>query len=281
MKIKELEEAQKRRAELKSQKKSNITSTTDFLTTVYIGGKLGDTYNMHVSLSLIWSVTWRVCHMMWPVVCHMTCFMCCTVYVTWPDACQNYDLLELLYCVCLHMLQCVTSYNECHMTWHDQLCVTWPALCHMTSFASHDRLASHDLSHIMNWCHVTCCVTWSLFLSDQWCLYSSRCGGGGDQSQGPPAWLLCPLPGAGWLGVPSCSLLCWETSRCPLLCRHWALSLSPEKCLLGNPQSSRESFSRIVTWAGHKLRVCVGCCMVCTQAACSVKLSNNGHIRTS
>ena len=50
MKIKELEEEQKKRAELKSQKISNITSTTDFLTTIYIGGRLGDTYNMHVSV---------------------------------------------------------------------------------------------------------------------------------------------------------------------------------------------------------------------------------------
>jgi hypothetical protein len=51
MKIKELEEAQKKRAEMKSNKSSNFSTLTDFLTTVYIGGKLGDTYNMHVSLS--------------------------------------------------------------------------------------------------------------------------------------------------------------------------------------------------------------------------------------
>lgn len=47
-KIKELEAMQKKRAELKSQKQSTISSSTDFLTTIYIGNKLGDTYNTRV-----------------------------------------------------------------------------------------------------------------------------------------------------------------------------------------------------------------------------------------
>ena len=47
--IKEAELNQKRRAELMSQKQSSMSGTTGFLNTIYINGKLGDTYNISVS----------------------------------------------------------------------------------------------------------------------------------------------------------------------------------------------------------------------------------------
>ena len=47
--IKEAELNQKRRAEMTNQKQSSMSGTTGFLNTIYINGKLGDTYNISVS----------------------------------------------------------------------------------------------------------------------------------------------------------------------------------------------------------------------------------------
>ncbi len=47
-KIKELELQQKKRLEMVSSKQSTISHATDFLTTVFIGMRDGDSFNTHV-----------------------------------------------------------------------------------------------------------------------------------------------------------------------------------------------------------------------------------------